>query len=79
MAKKKYKPRITKHDKKVGKKIKRVRKSQQLTQEDLAAKVGVQTATISNIERGETDTSVYTVFKIAQALKLHIREIFIFR
>ncbi|MBI4078809.1 MAG: helix-turn-helix transcriptional regulator [Candidatus Levybacteria bacterium] len=50
-----------------------------MTQEDLAAKIGIQTATISNIERGETDTSVYTVHKIAQALRTHIRDLFTFR
>lgn len=63
----------------LGEKIARERKKRDMTQEDLAAKIGVQTATISNIERGETDTSVYTVHKIAEALKMHIKELFIFR
>lgn len=63
----------------LGAKIQRVRKALKLSQEELGAKTGVQTATISNIERGETDTSVYTVFKIAQALRLHIKELFAFR
>lgn len=54
-------------------------KRRDLTQEDLAHKVKVQTATISNIERGETDTSVYTVYKIAEVFKMHIKELFIFR
>lgn len=63
----------------LGEKIARERKRLNMTQEDLGAKVSVQAATISNIERGETDTSVYTVFKIAQVLKIHIRELFTFR
>ncbi len=63
----------------LGDKIARVRKDRRLTQDQLAEKIGVQTATISNIERGETDTSVYTVFKIAQVLRVHIKELFIFR
>ena len=63
----------------LGDKIARERKKRDMTQEDLAAKVKVQTATISNIERGETDTSVYTVYKIAEAFKMHIKELFIFR
>ena len=50
-----------------------------MTQETLAAKIKVQPSTISNIERGETDTSVYTVYKIADAFKMHIKELFIFR
>ena len=63
----------------LGEKIARERKNRKMTQEDLAAKIGVQTATISNIERGETDTSVYTVYKIAEVLKMHIKDLFIFR
>jgi len=63
----------------LGAKIQRVRKARKMTQEDMAAKNGKQTATISNIERGETDTSVYTVYKIAQALGTHIRNLFTFR
>ncbi len=63
----------------LGEKIERQRKKRKMTQEDLAARVKVQTATISNIERGETDTSVYTVYKIAVALKMHVKELFTFR
>lgn len=63
----------------LGAKIQRVRKDRGLTQEELAAKTGVQISTISNIERGETDTSIYVVFKIAQALRIHIKELFTFR
>lgn len=63
----------------LGEKIARERKKRKITQEELASQVGLQTATISNIERGETDTSIYTVFKITQALKIHIKELFTFR
>ncbi len=63
----------------LGDKIARERKKRGMTQEDLAARVKVQTATISNIERGETDTSIYTVYKIADAFKMHIKELFVFR
>jgi len=63
----------------LGEKIARERKKRNLTQEELAAKVNVQTATISNIERGETDTSVYTVYKIAEVFKMHVKELFVFR
>ena len=63
----------------LGAKIQRARKARKMTQEDLAAKIGAQTATVSNIERGQTDTSVYTIYKIAQALRIHIRDLFTFR
>ena len=63
----------------LGAKIQRVRKARKMTQEDLASKIGVQTATISNVEGGKTDTSVYTIHKIAQALRTHVRDLFTFR
>ncbi len=63
----------------LGEKIARERKRRDMTQEALAAKAKIQTTTLSNIERGETDTSIYTVFKIAEVLKIHIKELFIFR
>lgn len=63
----------------LGEKIARERKKRDMTQEELAEKIKVQTATISNIERGETDTSIYTVYKIALTFKMHIKELFTFR
>jgi len=66
-------------NKQLGTKIKRLRKAQGISQEQLASSIGVQTATISNIERGVTDTSIYLIFKIARELKLHIKELFHFR
>ncbi len=66
-------------NKQLGEKIQRVRKSKNMSQMKLAEMIGVQTTTIGNIERGETDTSVYTIFKIAQVLRTHVRELFTFR
>ena len=66
-------------NKQLGEKIQRVRKGKNISQMKLAEIIGVQTTTIGNIERGETDTSVYTIFKIAQALRTHVRELFTFR
>lgn len=63
----------------LGDKIARERKKRKMNQEALAHKINVQTATISNIERGETDTSIYTVYKIADAFKMHIKDLFVFR
>lgn len=66
-------------NKQLGAKIQRERKGIGMSQMKLAEITGVQTTTIGNIERGETDTSVYTIFKIAEALKLRIKELFTFR
>lgn len=70
---------MAKINKQLGAKIKRIRKAQKISQEQLAVKVGVKMATISNVERGTTNTSVYLIFKIARALKLHVKELFSFR
>lgn len=66
-------------NKQLGEKVQRVRKNKNISQMKLAEMIGVQTTTIGNIERGETDTSVYTIFKIAEALRVHIKELFTFR
>jgi len=66
-------------NKQLGGRIQRVRKNKNISQMKLAEIIGVQTTTIGNIERGETDTSVYTIFKIAEALRVHVKELFTFR
>lgn len=66
-------------NKQLGEKIKRLRHERKLQQVELADMVGVKPETISHIETGATDTSVYTVFKIAEALRVHIKELFTFR
>lgn len=66
-------------NKQLGEKIRRLRHEKRLQQVELADMVGVKPETISNIERGVTDTSVHTAFKIAEALRVHIKELFTFR
>ncbi len=61
---------------KLGKKIAKIRKEKNMSQEDLAAKVGIHYTTLSGIERGESDSPVHTIDKIAQALRVSIRDLF---
>lgn len=61
---------------KLGKKIKKFRKEQKISQEELADKTGLHYTTVSRIERGESNPPVYTIFKIAKALKKRIKELF---
>lgn len=58
----------------VGEAIKKARKSQNMTQEELAAKIGVQRAQVSKIESGRnlTISTVARVFK-AMGLEASIR------
>ena len=52
----------------LGRKIKRLRESKNFTQEYLAELVGIEQATLSNIERGKSYPTVETLQKIADSL-----------
>lgn len=52
----------------IGKEIRRVRKEEGLSQEQLAEKVGISQQLISRIEKGKENMSLLTLKKIARAL-----------
>ncbi|MBU0761005.1 MAG: helix-turn-helix transcriptional regulator [Nanoarchaeota archaeon] len=58
--------------------IKEFRAKQNLTQEDLARKVGVRRETIIFLEKGKYNPSLQLAHNIAKALKTKIDELFIF-
>jgi len=58
--------------------IKEFRARYDLTQEDLARKVGVRRETILFIEKGKYNPSLKLAYDIAQALNTTIDELFIF-
>jgi putative transcriptional regulator len=58
--------------------IKELRARYDLTQEDLAKKVGVRRETILFIEKGRYNPSLQLAHKIAKALKTTIDNLFIF-
>lgn len=58
--------------------IKEFRARYDLTQEDLARKVGVRRETILFIEKGKYNPSLKLAFDIAKALNTTIEELFIF-
>jgi putative transcriptional regulator len=58
--------------------IKELRARYDLTQEDLARKVGVRRETILFIEKGKYNPSLRLAHTIAQALQSSIDEIFLF-
>jgi len=59
-------------------KIKELRARYDLTQEDLAKKVGVRRETVLFIEKGEYNPSLKLAHDIARALKTTIDELFLF-
>jgi len=58
--------------------IKELRARYDLTQEDLAKKVGVRRETILFLEKGKYNPSLKLAHDIAKALKTKIDELFIF-
>ncbi len=62
----------------VGNKIKEIRQSKGLSQLDLVGKMegNIDVTNISRIEQGRTNPTVYTLFRIADALEVHPKEFF---
>jgi len=58
--------------------IKELRARYDLTQEDLAKKVGVRRETVLYLEKGKYNPSLTLVHDVAKALKTTIDELFVF-
>lgn len=61
--------------KKLGEKLRRLRKKQGLSQEELGFKANLHRTYIGSIERGEQNVSVDNIHKIAKALKVSPKEL----
>ena len=63
--------------KKVGKKIQEIRLNRGLTQVELVGKIEgeIDTTNISRIESGRTNPTVFTLFRIAEAMEVPIVEL----
>ena len=57
--------------------IRKLRKTHNLTQEELADKTNVSRQTIIAIEKGKYDPSLKLAFKVAKQFKLPVENIFI--
>jgi len=64
--------------KKLGRRIAELRRSQKLTQEQLAEALGCSVEFISLVERGVNAPSVGSLENYAKVLKVEIRELFTF-
>jgi transcriptional regulator with XRE-family HTH domain len=60
---------------KIGDNLKRQRIRKALTQEELAQKAGLTTASVARIERNETEPRMSTLRKLAKALALDPAEL----
>lgn len=59
----------------IGVKIKELRVSRKLTQEELAYEADVPLSQIGRIERGENNPTISTLFVLAEALKIDLRDL----
>ncbi len=59
-----------------GDKLRQIRKSKNMTQEELAEKIGVSQVQVARIENGRQNTSVIYVKSVIEALDIQANEIF---
>lgn len=59
-----------------GSRIQELRKKNNLTQSELAEKIGLSTNFIGMVERGERNTSVEKIFKLAKAFNISLAQFF---
>ncbi len=61
----------------IGQNIKRIRLEKGFTQVDLVGKIEarIDTTNISRIEKGRTNATIHTLYKISQALEVPLSEI----
>ena len=59
-------------------KIEEIRKAKGIRQEDFAKSMGVSRQTISSLETGRYNPSIFLAYKIAKHFGMSIEEVFIF-
>jgi transcriptional regulator with XRE-family HTH domain len=67
--------KITELQQKIGEKIRRLRESKDISQQNLAAICNFEKANLSRIETGRTNPTISTLYKISQALEVSLSEI----
>lgn len=63
---------------KFGKQIEILRRQQGMTQEQLAVKAKIDLTTVSNIESGNRNPSLKTIYSITRALNTTLQDLFNF-
>lgn len=66
---------ITDFFKKVGTRIRQLRGSKGISQEELAAAAELSSMTIHSIEAGKTKTSAYNLFRVAESLNVSVLDL----
>lgn len=63
--------------KRIGDNVRNVRKAQNLTMEQVALETQIEFRQLGKIERGEGNITIYSLLRIAETLKVDIREFFV--
>ncbi len=66
---------ISQLQQKIGNRIRDLRESKGISQQNLAAICNFEKANLSRIEAGRTNPTISTLYKISQALEISIAEI----
>jgi len=61
----------------LGSKIREIRKTKKMTQDDLAIKCNFEKGNLSRIETGQTNLTMRSLLKISQALEVPISALFV--
>jgi transcriptional regulator with XRE-family HTH domain len=62
--------------KQFGKRVQEIRKQQNISQEELGFRAELHRTYIGMIERGEKNISLKNIYKLAEALKIDVKEFF---
>jgi len=62
--------------KKFGKHLKKLRQEMNVTMSELSRRTFIEKPHISRLEKGESNPTLFTLHKIADALKISIEELF---
>lgn len=60
----------------LGSRIREIRKTKQMTQDDLAEKCNFEKGNLSRIETGQTNLTMRSLLRISQALEVPISDLF---
>jgi len=72
---KRYTVFMTEDVKKLGENIKRIRTKKNITQVEIAKKLGVNRSFVSNLENAKTNPTLSTITNLAQALGVSTNEL----
>ena len=67
--------KISQLQQKIGQRIRELRESKGVSQQNLAAVCNFEKANLSRIEAGRTNPTISTLYKISQALEITISEL----